>query len=177
MALFDTFQAQVGRDQGATRQFITSTGYFNVGDVAGGADGTDITGLQLQTILLTPFTRTSVTLSTNSVLAVNSVIPASFGYVAIVQGANPSTCSLRLPSAKVYHRLFIDFRNWQSDISVLPGNATSLVFGNTLSDLSCIMMVNGSVNSAWVELTCFTDGQWAITNQSNRTGVAGQVAS
>lgn len=177
MALFDTFQARVGRDQGATRMFIAETGYFNVGDKLGSTDGTDITGAQLQAMLMGPLTRTSCPLSTNSVLAVNSVIPASYGYVAIVQGANPSTCSLRLPSAKLYHRLFIDFRHWQSDISVLVGNAASLVLGNTLSDMSCIMMVNGSVNSAWVELTCFTDGQWAVTNMSDRTGVSPQASS
>ncbi len=176
MGRYDSYQAEVGRAQGSSVLFITSAGFFDVGDVDNGANGDRISGAVLRLQLLSPITRTSVMLSTNSVLAVNSTLLIKYGYVALRATGNPSTCSLRMPSAEVGATLFLDMRAWQSDISILPGNA-SLAFGDTLSDLSCIMIVNGSVNSAWLELKCFTAGEWAIANQSNRTGVSGQVSS
>jgi len=177
MALFDKFQARVGRDQGAARLFVASDGYFNVGDVSGGTDGTDITGAALKLALLSPMTRASVTLSVGAAaLTVNSTILAKYGYTAYLHAGGASTVSIKLPSAELGAVLFMDFRAWQSDMSILSGNA-SMVLGQTLSSLSCIMMVNGSVNSAWLKLTCFTAGQWAVTEQSNRTGVTCQLAS
>ena len=163
-----TVQPKVYKSAGGDRLNIKSDGYLNFNDQ-------DFTGAVLRLNGLSLNTRNSVTLSTDSKLAV-SVITVKYGYTAIRQTTAASTCSLKLPSAEAGARLFIDLRMWQSDISVLPGNA-SLAAGASLSDLSCLMIVNGSVNSAWVQLDCFTAGEWTITNQSNRTGVAGQASS
>jgi len=177
MSLFDKFQARVGRDQGANRLYVAETGYFNVGDKFGSTDGTDIDGNQLKFQLLSPIPRTSYTMSVGAAsLIVNSTLTVKYGYAAFLHAGAASTISVKLPSAEAGAKLFLDFRAWQSDISILA-SACSLVFGQTLSMLSCIMVVNGSVNSAWCELTCFTAGTWAITAQSNRTGVSGQAAS
>ena len=166
MSLRDTQQPNVGKEQGGDRFFCKSAGYMNFNDQ-------DFTGAEMRLNLLSRMNRTAMTLSTDSKLAV-SVITVKYGYVALLQTTAASTCSLKLPSAEKGAQLHIDMRVWQSDISILAGNAVSLVNGNTLSSLSCIMLVNGSVNSAWVQLTCFTDGQWCITNQSTRVGVQAQ---
>ena len=163
-----TYQPKVYKSSGGDRLNVKSDGYVNFEDQ-------DFTGAKMRLLLLSLNTRTAQTLSTNSKLAV-SVLTAKYGYVPILQTTAASTVSLKLPSAEVGARLHLDLRAWQSDISILPGNA-SLAFGHTLSDLSCIMIVNGSVNSAWVQLDCFVDGRWTITNQSTRVGVSGQVSS
>jgi hypothetical protein len=168
MSLRDTQQPKVGKEQGGERFFCKEAGYMNFNDQ-------DFTGAKMRLMLLSLNTRTTQTLSTNSKLAV-SVLTAKYGYAPILQTTAASTAAANLPSAEVGARLHLDFRAWQSDMSILPGNA-SLAFGHTLSDLSCIMIVNGSANSAWVQLDCFVDGRWTITNQSNRTGVSGQVSS
>ena len=168
MSLRDTQQPNVGKEQGGDRFFCKSAGYMNFNDQ-------DFTGAEMRLNLLSRMNRTAMTLSTDSKLAV-SVITVKYGYVALLQTTAASTCSLKLPSAEKGAQLHIDMRAWQSDISIMSG-AASLVFGHTLSSLSCVMIVNGSVNSAWLQLTCFQDGQWCITNQSHRTGVSGQVSS
>ena len=176
MGLFNKFQALVGRDQGASRLFVRAAGFFNVGDSAT-VDGTDITGAVLKYALLSPVTKTSIVLSVGAAaLTVNSTIPATYGVVAINHAGAASTVSLKLPSANVGATLFLNMRAWQSDISILPGNA-SIAMGPTLSDCSCILVVNGSVNSAWLELKCVNSGEWFVANHSNRTGVQVQASS
>lgn len=163
-----TIQPKVHKSAGGDRLNVKSDGYVNFEDQ-------DFTGAKMRLLLLSLNTRTAQTLSTDSKLAV-SVLTAKYGYAPILQTTAASTASVKLPSAAVGARLHIDLRAWQSDLSILAGNA-SLAFAHTLSDLSCIMVVNGSINSAWVQLDCFVDGRWTITNQSGRVGVAGQVSS
>jgi hypothetical protein len=163
-----TVQPKVHKSAGGDRLNVKEDGYLNFNDQ-------DFTGAELRLLLLSPITRNSVTLSTDSKLAVSTIV-VGYGYTALLQTTAASTCSLKLPSAEKGAHLFIDLRAWQSDLSIMSG-AGSMVMGNTLSSLSCIMIVNGSVNSAWLRLDCFTEGQWCITNQSTRVGVQPQVAS
>jgi len=175
MSLFDKFNARVGRDKGAARLFVASDGYFNLGDVAGGTDGSDVTGAALNLAWLSPRTRTSFTLA--SAIQTVSIIPVKYGYVMMNY---PSLMtSVKLPSAELGATLYLDLTSVLSRMSILAGNA-SLVLGRTLSEISCIAIstnsATGSVN-AWIQFTCFEAGTWAITNQGGRAVVEPQLGS
>lgn len=167
MGLFDKFQALVGRDQGASRLFIRIGGFFNVGDSAS-ANGTDITGLQLKNILLTNVTRTIYNIISTPIAA--SVITPKYGLFLFSAAAGISAFSLNLPSAEPGAVLLINAGAIQSDMQFLAGNGPSLT-GIRGSDLSRINITNGSVNSAFFELICYTQGEWQVAYTSSRVGV------
>lgn len=173
MSLFDKFQASVGRDVGANRLFVAASGYFNVGDVAGGADGDDILGSTLRLALLSPVTRTSYTLA--SAIQTTSVIPVKYGLVNFYYPSATTSC--KMPSAEVGATLILMFGAVLSTISILPGNA-SIAIGN--SALSCILVSNGVLTSTvapWIQLTCYTAGEWAVTSLAAATNVTPQRSS
>ena len=174
MGRFDRFDAEVGRDQGATRLFVTTDGFFNVGDVQGGANGTDITGSQLRNIFLTDLTRYNI----NNSAGVLSVIqiPTLYGYVYFSCTTAASQASANLPSAEKGATLILWFKGVQSNLSLLKGNAISIE-GIRGSDLSCFNVINGSVNSAFVELICFTQGCWSVAFYSNGVGIVEQPST
>jgi len=173
MGLFDKFQALVGRDQGASRLFVRIGGFFNVGDEAT-ADGTDITGLQLKNMLLGQLTRTTYAIA-SATLAV-SVMTPKYGLFLFSAAAGVSTCSIKLPSAEPGAVLQLNLGAIQSDFQILAGNSPSIA-GIRGSDLSRINIVNGSVNSAYLELGCYTQGEWQVVRTSNRTGVIERPSS
>lgn len=173
MGLFDKFQALVGRDLGASRLFIRIGGFFNVGDEAS-ANGTDITGLQMKNMMLSPVTRTTYAII--SAALATSVMTPKYGLFLFSAAAGISTCSIKLPSAEPGANLLMNLGAIQSDFQILAGNGPSLV-GIRGSELSRINIVNGSVNSALLELRCFTQGEWQVARTSNRTGVAEAPAS
>jgi hypothetical protein len=167
MSRYDSHQGSVGRAQGASVLFIKSDGYFDVGDVAGGADGTQILGSQLQLQLLSPVTRTSFTMA--SAIQTVSVIPVGYGTVEIWYPS--ATTSVKLPAANVGATLIIKFGTGAvaSLVSILAATSASIAVG--YSDCS---MINASINGAsglWLELVCVTANEWQ-TNRSNSWGVA-----
>jgi len=167
MSRYDTYQAAVGRGQGGTTLFITSGGFFDVGDVAGGADGDQIAGSALRLTLLSPVTRTSFTMA--SAIQTVSVIPVGYGTVEIWYPS--ATTSVKLPAANKGATLIIKFGTGAiaSQVSILAATSASIAVG--YSDCS---MINASINGAsglWLELVCNTDNEWQ-TNRSNSWGVA-----
>lgn len=173
MGLFDKHQALVGRGQGASRLFVRIGGFFNVGDEAS-ADGTDITGLQLKNTLLAQLTRTTYAIV--SAALATSVMTPKYGLFLFSAGAGISTCSIKLPSAEPGALLMLNLGAIQSDFQILAGDSPSIA-GIRGSDLSRINIVNGSVNSAFLELCCYTQGEWQVARTSNRTGVVEQPSS
>lgn len=168
MSQFDTFQARVGRDQRATRLFVAATGFFNVGDIIGGANGSDFTGAELQRLLLSPLTRTSFTMA--SAIQTVSVIPATYGIVDVYYPS--ATTSVKLPAANRGATLLVRFGTGAvaSQVSILPGSnaagsVQSLIVGN--SDLSMILASINGASGAFLELTCMTDNEWAVTRCSS----------
>lgn len=156
MSLFDKFQAEVGRDQGAKRLFVTSDGYFNVGDVQGGADGADITGAALKYALLSPMTRTSFTMA--SAIQTVSVIPATYGLVNVYYPS--ATTSVKVPAANVGATLWIIPSPVASTISLLAGTSGSIAVG--YSDISCILFSMNGTSGAWIQLVCSKANEWQV---------------
>lgn len=173
MARYDTYQAAVGRGQGGTTLFITSGGFFDVGDVAGGADGTQIDGRKLQLVLLSPVTKTSIVI-TSAPMTV-SVISPEYGYIFITASVTYNSASLKLPAASAGAMLLINAAGVQSDMQIVASGVSLVGIRN--SDLSRLSFTNASANSAWVQLNCFTDGEWAVVCYSNRTGVGESPSS
>ena len=173
MARYDSYQATAGRGQGGTTLFITSGGFFDVGDVAGGANGTQVDGRTLQLALLSPMTKTSVVL-TSAPMAVSVISPA-YGYIFITQSVTYNSASLKLPTASTGATLYLVCAGVQSTLQIVASGMSLAGIRN--SDLSRIDIVNGSANSAWVELNCFTDGEWSVVSYSNRTGIVEQASS
>lgn len=166
MALFDRFQAAVGRDQGANRLFIRDDGFFNIGDVRNGKDGDDITGTQIWYAMMSPHTRHSVTMA--SVPETNSILP-SFGVVYLWQSVTYNSVSMKMPSAHLGAVLIIQAGMVQSNIVVWPSGMSLAGIRN--SDLSTLTITNGSANSAWIEFRCFVENCWAIVRYSDRVGI------
>jgi hypothetical protein len=174
MSLFDTYIGRVGRQLGTNRLFVAATGFFNVGDVSGGADGVDITGAQLKGMLMQ--TRTSFTLA--SAIQTVSVIPAAAGVVNFYYPS--ATTSVRMPIATVGNILLLRFDGVLSTISILAGSnalgsAQSILLG--VSDLSCVLISNitatVSTQANFVEFYCETAGAWQVAMSA---GTAGGVA-
>ena len=168
MSLYDKYQARVGRAQGGTRQFITAEGYFNLGDVRGGADGSDISGAVLQYALLSPVTRTSFTMA--SAIQTVSIIPIKYGLVTMIYPS--ATTSIKLPSAEPGATLLLNLSGVATNLSILAGNA-SVVAG--AGKVSCIYTTSVASVAAWVELRCFTQGEWAVARISSPTSIALQA--
>jgi hypothetical protein len=172
MALFDRFQALVGRDQGAARFFIRIGGFFNVGDVPGGANGTDVTGLQFKNIMLSPVTRTSFTMA--SAIQTVSVIPIGYGKVDIYYPS--ATTSVKLPVANPGATLLLNFPvPVASTISVLAGTSASIACG--YSDCSMILLSMNGISGAWVQLQCMTANEWQVALTPNVLQVVAQRSS
>lgn len=165
MSLFDTFQARVGRDQGATRFFIASDGNLNVGDVQNGANGTDFTGAVLLRLLNQFVTRASFTLA--SAIQTTSVIPTEYGVVNFYYPS--ATTSVKLPEAKVGAVLLLKFDGVLSTVSILPGS-TSLGSAQSVavgaSGISCILASATGASSPFVRLFCETAACWQIADTS-----------
>ena len=163
MSLFDTYIGRVGRQLGTNRLFVAATGFFNVGDVSGGADGTDITGAQLKYMLISPMTRTSVTMSAASTQTI-SVIAASCGLVHLyaigAAGSASTTTSVKLPVANLGATLLLNFVATHSQVSILAGTSASLAIGT--SDLSCILITGSGVSGIWLEFMCITANEWQV---------------
>jgi hypothetical protein len=163
MSQFDSFQALVGRDQGATRLYVTAAGFFNVGDVVNGANGTDIAGSTLQRLLLSPATRTSFTMA--SAIQTVSVIPIGYGLVDIYYPS--ATTSVKLPAANLGATLMIRFGLGAvaSQVSILAATSASLAYG--YSDCSVLMAsFNGGASGAYVRLVCNTANEWAVADSN-----------
>jgi len=171
MSLFDSYAARVGRQIGANRLFVAATGFFNVGDVSGGADGIDITGAQLKGLLMQ--TRTSFTLA--SAIQGVSVIPAVAGVVNFYYPS--ATTSVKMPVATPGNILLLRFDGVLSNVSILPGsNAAGVVQSILLgvSDLSCIAISNitgtMSTQANFVQLYCETAGAWQVATSAGTVG-------
>lgn len=173
MSKYDTYQTRVGRAGGGTVQFIGDDGYFDLGDVRAGADGTQFTGRQLQLDLLSRMTRTSITL-TSAPMAVSVLSPA-YGVFTITASVTYNSASLVLPVASKGARVLLHAQGVQSDLPLLNGGNS--IVGIIGTDLSRIDIVNGSANSAYVELACFEDGVWAVVELKNRTGIVEQASA
>ena len=157
MSLFDKYQAEVGRDQGAKRLFVTSDGFFNVGDVMGSTDGTDISGTALKVALLGQFTRTSFTMA--SAIQTVSVVPIGYGKVDVYYPS--ATTSVKMPPAVLGATLLINFPvPVASTISLLPGTSGSIAVG--YSDLSCILLSMNGASGTWVEFQCSKANEWQV---------------
>jgi hypothetical protein len=167
MSRYDTHQAAVGRGQGGTTLFVTAGGFFDVGDVAGGANGTQIDGRKLQLQMLSPAVKTSVVVLSATVGV--SVISPAYGYIFITADSAWPSASLYLPTASAGAILFINAAGVQSDMQIVASGVSLVGIRN--SNLSRLSFTNASVNSAWVQLNCFTDGEWSVVRYSNRTGV------
>lgn len=171
MGLFDRFNANVGRDVGANRLFVTTDGFFNVGDIDGGANGTDIDGAKLRRILLSPYTKLSYTLA--SAIQTVSVIPNSYGMVTMVYPSATTSC--KLPVANPGAMLLLNFYLVASgQISIYPGSnaagsVQSMVYG--LSDLSCIAYSGILISNTWLELICAVANEWAVASYSSATNI------
>lgn len=174
MGLFDKFQALVGRDQGASRFFIRVGGFFNVGDVPGGANGTDVTGLQFKNIMLSPVTRTRYDI--NSAALAVSVMAPGYGLCLFSAAAGVSTCSIKLPSATPGATLLINVGGVQSDLLFLAGNGPSLISIRG-SDLSSFKAVNGSANAGYALLNCYTQGEWQVAQITSRAAIVEQASA
>ena len=160
MSLFDKYISRVGRQLGANRLWVAATGYFNVGDVSGGADGTDITGAQLKLTLLSPATRTSYTVSASTTQAV-SVIPIGYGLVNVYGAGAYSRTSVKLPAAAPGATLLLAFPVGlnPSAISIGIGTSASIAWG--YSDISCVHL-STNVSGVWIEFECVTANEWQV---------------
>lgn len=165
MGRYDKYEAGVGRAQGGNVQYIRNTAYFDVGDVRGGDNGTQVTGRNIQLDILSRGTQTFLTLSTNSVLAVYSTITPAYGYVHFEQAAGTGGCSIALPGASTGAAIVLNFKGIQSNLQV-KASGVSLV-GFRGSDLSRLSVVNGSATSQVVKLVCFTDDCWSVVDYAN----------
>lgn len=160
MSLFDTYQAAVGRAQGATTWFIRQDGNLNVGDILGGANGTAITGSQLMRLLLSPMTRTSFTMA--SAIQTVSVIPTEYGLVNVYYPS--ATTSVKMPAANKGAMLILQFLAVPSTISLLPGTSGSIAIG--YSDMSCVLFSMNGLSGVWAQFMCTTDNEWQIAEIS-----------
>lgn len=173
MSLFDTYIGRVGRQLGTNRLFIAATGFFNVGDVSGGADGTDISGMTLKMGLLSPVTRTSFTMA--SAIQTVSVIPTGYGLVDIYYPS--ATTSVKLPAALPGAVLILRFGVGAvaSNVSFLlgsnsAGSAQSLMYG--VSGLSVIVAsFNGGASGATLKLICETANLWQVAECNSWNGI------
>jgi hypothetical protein len=175
MSLFDKFQARAGRDQGANRLFVADGGYFNAGDVKGGANGVDIAGRAIMLGLLSPMTRTSITI-TSAPMAV-SAIPIQYGNINIYCSTTYSTASLMLPAASQGAVLeFACLGIGASSFQLRASLAMSLA-GIRGSDLSRITITGGSTLSGFLKLACFADGCWSVVFYNNSAVVVENASS
>lgn len=166
MGLFDRFQARVGRDQGAARLYVAATGFFNVGDIMGGANGSDLNGVSLKAILLGGVTRTSFTMA--SAIQTVSVLPIGYGLIDIYYPS--ATTSVKLPVALPGQMLVIRFGVGAvaSQVSFLlgsnsAGSAQSLMYG--VSGLSTVQAsFNGGASNIYCKLFCQTANLWEVAD-------------
>jgi hypothetical protein len=169
--LYDRYQARVGRVQSANTMFVADGGFFNVGDVAGGANGVSIPGLALMRMLLSPVTRTSYTLA--SAIQTVSVIPNSLGLITMNYPSATTSC--KLPVANYGAVLILNFANVVSGtMSILPGSnpagsAQSIAYNN--SGVSVIAYSGIAISTAWLQLACNTANEWAVVSFSSATNI------
>lgn len=170
MGRYDSYQAEVGRAQGSSVLFITSDGFFDLGDVQGGANGQQISGIQLMRMLMSPMTLVSYTMA--SAIQTVSVIPNSLGVVNMLYPSATTSCKLPVAYAGGMLLLRFDAGCAASTISILPGSNSA---GSTqsvqlgYSDISCILASINGASNAWIQLVSPADSIWAVTGMGGVT--------
>jgi hypothetical protein len=171
MGLFDSFQARVGRQQGAQRLFVAQGGFFNVGDVQGGANGVDIPGISFKAIALN-----GTVTRYNYISAALAASYLSVGYGTAILSVNASAnFSINLPYAYQYAMLLVNVGAVQSDGQIKAGSNT--LVGMRGSALSFLSFTNGSANQGWVQLAAIADGSWAVSSSSAKANMQEVPAS
>ena len=167
MALLDKYQSKVGIEQGAIRDFCKAGGFFNAGHNSDTDQGIDFTGRQMMNMMATWVTKTNIN---NSAGVLSVITMPRYGYVFYSCTTAASQASANFPSAEAGAGLVLIFKGVQSNLSLLKGNAVSIE-GIRGSDLSAVNIINGSVQSAYIELICFKDGVWSVAFYANAVGV------